>query len=62
MRTGIQHNGIIVAVEDLPKTKNPSLVIYVDQDAEPYKVASFSSREDAEWFVEMMQEFLKVEA
>lgn len=62
MRTGIQHNGIIVAVEDLPKTKNPSLTVYVDGDAEAYKVASFSSREDAEWFVEMMQEFLRVEA
>lgn len=60
MRYGIERDGLKIAVEHLEGKKNPSLTVYVDDEAQPYKVASFKSTEDAEWFVEMAAEVLGV--
>ena len=62
MRYGIKGNGIAIGVEHLPKQKNPSLTVYADDKDEKtlYKVATFKSTEDAEWFVEMAAEVLGV--
>ena len=60
MRYGIKGHGMMIAVENLPRQKNPSLTVYVDGDAEAYKVATFRGEAEAEWFVEMAAELLGV--
>ena len=60
MRYGITKNGMSIGVEHLDGKKNPALTVYVDETAQPYRVATFKSTEDAEWFVEMAAELLGV--
>ena len=55
---GIKHNGVTVSVQDWsPWKKLPVLVIEVEGDNTAYKVASFNSKETANWFCEVMEEF-----
>lgn len=62
MRTGFQKNNIVIGIEDLPGSKRPSLTVYPDAKDENarVKVATFVSKEDAEWFYEMMQAMLGI--
>lgn len=57
---GIKHNGITVSIQDWsPWKKLPVLVVEFDGENTAYKVASFSSKSQAEWFCEVMEEFFK---
>lgn len=55
---GMRHNGIAVSVQKWDSHKLPVLVVQVDGDNCAYKVASFNSVEIANWFLEIMKEFL----
>ena len=55
---GIRHNGIVVSVQDWsPWKKLPVLVVEFDGENKAYKCASFNSKETAEWFCDVMEEF-----
>lgn len=54
----IKHNGVIVSVQDWsPWKKLPVLVVEFEWENKAYKVASFNSKEMAEWFCEVMEAF-----
>ena len=56
---GISRNGITVSVEDWgPWRKLPVLAVRIDGENATYKVASFNSKETAEWFCEIMVEMM----
>lgn len=57
---GIKHNGVTVSVQDWsPWKKLPVLTVEFDGENKAYKVASFNSKETAEWFCDVMEEFFK---
>ena len=54
----ISHNGTRIIVTDMKELgKRPSLVVSFDDDATIYKVASFQSKEKAQWFIDVLKEF-----
>lgn len=57
---GIKHNGVSLTIEDWsPMRKKPVLVVSFDGEATHYKVASFNSKAEAEWFAEICDEFFR---
>lgn len=59
MIRGIRHNGVEVTVQKWDTHKNPVLAVRIEDENTVYKVASFNSKETADWFVEIMEEFFK---
>lgn len=57
---GVKRNGIKVSVQDWsPWKKLPVLVVEFEGENTAYKVASFNSKEMADWFCEVMEVFLE---
>lgn len=55
---GVRRGGISVNVMEWDGYKNPVLVVGLEDENVNYKVASFNSRETAEWFIDKLREFL----
>lgn len=55
---GISSNGICVFISKYGRRKRPALCVTVENDNQIYKVASFDSDEKAEWFCQIMEEFI----
>ena len=56
----IKRNGITIGIEDWsPWKKLPVLTVRIENDNSTYKVASFNNKETAEWFIEIVEEFLE---
>lgn len=56
-RIGIEKNGIQVIVTHVPNRRNPVLAIVINGNEE-YPVAVFTNEGRADWFIEMMEEFI----
>lgn len=55
---GVKHNGVTISVQDWsPWKKRPVLVVSFEGENAAYKVASFASKETAEWFAEVCEKF-----
>ena len=60
MNKGIMRNGITIGVRMLPNKKLPSLTVQLEgEPCRIYKVATFNSKENANWFEEIAEELLK---
>lgn len=59
--TGFKHNGIMISVENWsPIRKKPVLAVRFDGESHVYKVASFNDETTANWFCDIMAEFLGI--
>ena len=56
---GIRINDIAISVEALPKHRLPALCVRIATEPTVYKVATFDSKEKAEWFKQIMWEFVQ---
>ena len=50
----LANNGISMCITHLPNRKKPCLAVKIDNCF--YKVASFDSEEQADWFIEILEE------
>ena len=59
--TGIRSNGITISVKQLPKHKRKALcVTFDDEPVTIYKLATFDSNKQANWFEEILKEMFEV--
>lgn len=54
---GVKRNGVIITVQKWVGRKHPVVAVRFENENRVYKVASFSSVETANWFIEVMEEF-----
>ena len=55
---GIERNEIKVIVTHVPNRRNPVLAVVINGNEE-YPVAKFTNEGRADWFIEVMKEFLR---
>ena len=56
----VHNNGIKISVQQLPKHKRKGLIVEFDNEpASGYKVATFDSNEQADWFEEILQDMFR---
>lgn len=56
-----ERNGITLTIGNRLKKKLPVLSVRFDGDATEYVIAFFKTNEEAKWFAEVFEEFLKGE-
>ena len=59
MDKGIKRNGITIGIQMLSGKKLPTLTVQFDGEPCIYKVATFNSIDNANWFEEIAEELLK---
>lgn len=56
-----ERNGITLTIANRFKKKLPVLTVHFDGEEDEYVMAFFKTNEEAKWFAEVFEEFLKGE-